>query len=226
MAPPPSGPPGGHGGRRGGRRRTTVLIVIAVVIVVGVVVAWVVSATGGDGKDKKSPSESTAGSPSPSLSLPSGLPSLPTSLPSVVPSLPTDLPTDLVPSGLESLVPTLGADQVPYYMLRKGDCFDTDTALPGQAAKRPCTAPHDAEVVRIAELNGTYTTDAALKKAASALCAASLERKAARQAAGTVRNTLVQYPDSRSYKIGIDNVACSLAADVGKGTDRLNKPLK
>ncbi|MEV5791941.1 hypothetical protein [Streptomyces sp. NPDC052192] len=206
------------------------LIVIAVIVVVGVVVAVAVAATGGGGDDKKAPTESTASSPSQSLSLPSGLPSLPTNLPtalpSVVPSLPTDLPTDLVPSGLESLVPTLAADEVPYYMLRKGDCFDTDAALPGQAAKRSCTEPHDAEVVKIAELNGTYTTDATLKKAASALCKAPLERKAAAQAAGTVRNTLVQYPDTGSYKIGIDNVACSLAATVGKGPGRLAARLK
>ncbi|MCX4913009.1 hypothetical protein [Streptomyces sp. NBC_00687] len=206
------------------------LIVIAVIVVVGVVVAVAVAATGGGGDDKKAPTESTASSPSPSLSLPSGLPSLPTNLPttlpSVVPSLPTDLPTDLVPSGLESLVPTLAADAVPYYMLRKGDCFDTDAALPGQAAKRSCTEPHDAEVVKIAELNGTYTTDATLKKAASALCKAPLERKAAAQTAGTVRNTLVQYPDTGSYKIGIDNVACSLAATVGKGPGRLTARLK
>lgn len=206
------------------------LIVIAAIVVVGVVVAVAVAAGGGGGDDKKAPTASTASSPSPSLSLPSGLPSLPTNLPtalpSVVPSLPTGLPTDLVPSGLESLVPTLAADEVPYYMLRKGDCFDTDAALPGQAAKRSCTEPHDAEVVKIAELNGTYTTDATLKKAASALCKAPLERKAAVQAAGTVRNTLVQYPDTGSYKIGIDNVACSLAAKVGKGPGRLTARLK
>lgn len=205
------------------------LIVIAVIVVVGVVVAIAAAATGGGGDDKKAPTETTASSPSspsPSLSLPSELPSLPTELPSAVPSLPTELPTGLVPSGLESLVPTLAADEVPYYMLRKGDCFDTDAALPGQAAKRSCTEPHDAEVVKIAELNGTYTTDATLKKAASALCKAPLERKAADQAAGTVRNTLVQYPDTGSYRIGIDNVACSLAANVGKGAGRLSKPLK
>ncbi|MET7385921.1 hypothetical protein ACFYPT_22810 [Streptomyces sp. NPDC005529] len=202
------------------------------IVVVGVVVAVAVAATGGGGDDKKAPTESTASSPSspsspsPSLSLPSELPSLPTELPSAVPSLPTELPTGLVPSGLESLVPTLAADEVPYYMLRKGDCFDTDAALPGQAAKRSCTEPHDAEVVKIAELNGTYTTDATLKKAASALCKAPLERKAADQAAGTVRNTLVQYPDTGSYRIGIDNVACSLAANVGKGAGRLSTPLK
>ncbi|MER5471001.1 hypothetical protein ABZX90_19970 [Streptomyces sp. NPDC002935] len=196
------------------------------IVGVGVIVAVAVAATGGGGKDKKSPTESTGRSPSPSLSLPSGLPSLPSGLPSVVPSLPSDLPTGLVPSDLQSFFPSLADDEVPYYMLQKGDCFDTDDGLPGQAVERSCTEPHDAEVVKVAELNGTYTTNAALKKAASALCEATLKRKAADQAAGTVRDTVVQYPDVGGYKIGIDKVACSLAADVGKGTHKLTEPLR
>ncbi|MFD9459509.1 hypothetical protein [Streptomyces sp. NPDC060027] len=201
------------------------------IVGIGVIVAVAVAATGGGTKDKKTPTESTGRSPSPSLSLPSALPSLPSGLPSVVPSLPSDLPTELVPTelvptDLESFLPSLADDAVPYYMLQKGDCFDTDDGLPGQAVKRPCTEPHDAEVVKVAELNGAYTTNAALKKAASTLCQGPLERKAAGQAAGTVRDTLVQYPDTGGYKIGIDKVACSLAADVGKGTHKLTKPLK
>jgi len=35
----------------------------------------------------------------------------------------------------------------------------------------------------------------------------------------------VQYPDSSGYEIGIDKVACSLAADIGEGTHKLTKPL-
>jgi hypothetical protein len=197
-----------------------------VIVGVGIIVAVAVAATGGGGKGKKSPTESTERSPGPSLSLPSGFPSLPSSLPSVVPSLPSDLPTGLVPSDLRSLFPSLADDEVPYYLLRKGDCFDTDDALPGQAARRECTQPHDAEVVKVSELNGTYTTEAALKKAASALCKAPLEQKATYQAAGTVRETLVQYPDTGSYETGIDKVTCSLAAGVGKGTHKLTGPLK
>jgi hypothetical protein len=201
--------------------------VLALLVTVGAIAAVALAATGGDGKeDKKSPTESSRStSPGPSLNIPSGLPSLPSEVPSVVPTLPSEVPSGVVPSGLQSLVPTLADDEVPYYMLNKGDCFDTDDSLPGQAAKRSCSTPHDAEVVKVAELNGTYTTDAALKKAASALCQAPLERKAAKQAAGTVRGTLVQYPDSNGYKIGIDNVACSLAADIGGGTHKLTKPL-
>jgi hypothetical protein len=198
-----------------------------VIVGVGVIVVVAAAAAGGGGKDKKSPTESTGRSPSPSLSLPSELQSLlPSGLPSVVPSLPSDLPSGLVPSDLRSFLPSLADDEVPYYMLRKGDCFDADESLPGQAVKRRCTQPHDAEVVKVSELNGTYTTNAALKKAASALCKAPLERKAAGQAAGTVRDTLVQYPDTGGYRTGIDKVACSLAADIGKGTHKLTRPLK
>ncbi|MET8410427.1 hypothetical protein ABZV34_20410 [Streptomyces sp. NPDC005195] len=203
---------------------------LVAVVVLAAVVAVILSAGGGSDKpDRKGPTESGSGtknSPSPSLSLPSELPSeLPSALPSEFPSeLPSGLLSDL-PSGLQSLVPHLANDEVPYYMLGTGDCFDSSAARPGQAVKRSCGAPHDAEVVKVSELNGTYSTDAALKKAASALCAAPLERKAAQQPAGTVRGTLVQYPDSSTYRTGIDKVACSLAADIGDGTHRLTAPL-
>ncbi|MFE4546022.1 hypothetical protein [Streptomyces sp. NPDC056785] len=214
-------------------------------VALGAVVVVILLAGGGDDKPgKKGPAGSTGGtasSPSPSLNLPSGLPSrLPSELPSELPSglpsgLPSELPSGLpsgllsglpsdLSSGLQSLVPDL-ADEVPYYMLTTGDCFDTSEARPGQAAKRRCGTPHDAEVVKVAELDGAYSTDAALKKAASALCEAPLERKAARQSSGTVRGTLVQYPDPDTYGTGIDKVTCSLAADIGDGTHRLTAPL-
>ncbi|WP_369240426.1 hypothetical protein AB5J56_39715 [Streptomyces sp. R21] len=192
------------------------------IVAVGVVVAVVLVTTRGDGSpgDKKSPSASSAstkGSPTPSLSIPS-------ELPSVTPTLPSEVPSG-VPSDLQSLFPSLASDQIPYYTLKSGDCFDTDDKRPGQATKRSCTKPHDAEVVKVTELQGSYTTDAALKKAASALCEKPLNRKAAKQPSATVRGTLVQYPDSTGYKIGIDNVACSLSGDVGAGDHKLTKPL-
>ncbi|MFD3376823.1 MULTISPECIES: hypothetical protein [unclassified Streptomyces] len=197
------------------------LLVLAVIVTLGAGSAVALVATSGDGSSgKKSPSEndSTAGGlPTPSLSIPSELPSLPTGVPS---RLPSDVPTDL-----DSLLPSLAGDDVPYYMLQTGDCFNIDDTKPGQAAKRSCRAAHDAEVVKVAELEGTYTTDAALKKAASALCAKPLDTKAAKQPAGTVRGTLVQYPDPTGFKLGIDKVACSLAADVGAGKRKLTKPL-
>jgi hypothetical protein len=193
-----------------------------VIVAVGAVAAVVLVATSGDGSSgKKTPAESSATTgrlPSPSLSIPS-------ELPSELPSLPTEVPSNL-PSDLESLLPSPAGDEVPYYMLQTGDCFNIDDSRPGQATKRSCGAAHDAEVVKVAELEGTYTTDAALKKAASDLCAKPLDTKAAKQPAGTVRGTLVQYPDPTGFELGIDNVACSLAADVGEGNRKLTKPLK
>ncbi|MFC9843167.1 hypothetical protein [Streptomyces sp. NPDC127595] len=205
---------------------------LAVLVGLGIIVAVaLVTTNGGGDEDKKSPSESggSTRSPTPSFSIPSAfpseLPSLPSELPSGLPSeFPSGLPSEL-PSGLESLFSNLAEDEMPFYLLRTGDCFDTSDGQPGQAAKRSCAAPHDAEVVKVAELNGSYTTDAALQKAASTLCEAPLERKAAQQPAGTIRGTLVQYPDPGSYQIGIDKVACSLAADIGSGTHKLTEPL-
>jgi len=125
--------------------------VLAVIVAVGAIVAVTVVAGGGDGKQAtKSPNESsgsTRRSPSPSQSLPSELPSLPSAVPSAAPTLPSEAPSGVVPSELQSLLPTLASDEVPYYMLKKGDCFDTNDGRPGQAAKRSCTKPHDAEVV-------------------------------------------------------------------------------
>lgn len=196
-------------------------------LVVGAAVAAIVLMASGNDDDSPGdkPSASASSSPRPTLSLPTELPSkLPTKLPTQLPSqFPTDLPSEF-PSGLESLIPSFASDEVPYYMLRTGDCFDTDVDRPGQAAKRSCGKPHDAEVVKIAELEGDYTTDTALKKAASDLCERTLDSKAADQPGGTVRGILVQYPDPAGYRLGIDNVACSLAADT-EGTRKLTAPL-
>ncbi|WAL93622.1 hypothetical protein [Streptomyces sp. Je 1-369] len=220
--PPPGGPPG---------RRNGLFVLLAVIVALGAVAAVVLLTTGDDGDGKKEPVESgssTGRDPTPSLSIPSEVPDeLPTGLPSDVPSLPTDFPTlpTEFPSDLDSVVPSPADDPVPYYLLRRGDCFNVDSSRPGQAAKRSCNEPHDAEVVEFAELKGSYGTDAALKKAAAALCERPLERKARSQPSGTVRGTLVQYPDATGYKVGIDNVACSLAGDSGSGKHKLTKPL-
>ncbi|MDQ1040399.1 hypothetical protein QFZ75_006815 [Streptomyces sp. V3I8] len=198
------------------------LLLLAVIVGLGAVAAAVLMVTGRDGSSGgKSPERRGSGterSPSPS-------PSIPSQLPSELPSLPSGGPSEL-PSGLESLLPSRASDEVPYYMLRTGDCFDADEGRPGRAVKRPCTGKHDAEVVKVAELEGAYTTDAALEKAASDLCQEFLDTKAAEQPAGTVRGTLVQYPDPAGFGVGIDNVACSLAADIGEGNRKLTGPLK
>ncbi|MFD5075158.1 hypothetical protein [Streptomyces sp. NPDC058371] len=205
---------------------------IAAVVALGVVVAvLLVTSGGGDSTDRKSPTETsrnTGRSPTPSLSIPSELPTeLPSNLPSELPSgFPSDFPSDLpssVPSDLATLFANPAGDELPYYTLKSGDCFDTTDSRPGQAATRACRSPHDAEVVKVAELDGTYKTDAALRKAASALCEKPLARKAADQPTGAVRGNLVQYPDPSAYRIGIDTVVCSLAADLG--SRQLTRPL-
>lgn len=232
LPPEPPEQPGGPGGHRGpGRRPSPLLILIVAIVALGAVAAVVLMFSGSDNSPDKNPPESSrssSGTPEPSFSipteLPTRLPTLPSEFPTELPSeFPTELPSEF-PSGLESLIPLAG-DEVPYYMLRTGDCFDTDAAHPGQAAKRACDDPHDAEVVKVAELEGLYATDEALKKAASALCRPALERAAAEQPAGTVNGSVVQYPDTASYRLGIDNVACSLAAGLGSDTRELTAPL-
>lgn len=84
-------------------------------------------------------------------------------------------------------------------LLRKGDCFNADAAHPGQAAKRACGGPHDAELVNVAELEGDYATGGALKDAASALRRPTLERNAAGQPADTARGSLLRYPATAGH---------------------------
>lgn len=197
------------------------------IVVLGAVAARaLVATTANDSPGTKSPTESggSTGRPAlPSLSIPTELPSgLPSNL------LPTELPSGLpseLPSGLESLFAAPAGDELPYCMLTATDCFDADAARPGQAAKRSCRSPHDAEVVKVAELEGTYTNDTAHKEAASELCERTLERRAAQQPAGTVRGILVQYPDPASDRLGLDKVTCSLAAESGSGDRELTGPL-
>ncbi|MDW4910747.1 hypothetical protein RB628_36855 [Streptomyces sp. ADMS] len=197
----------------------------------GAVIAVVLLASGDEVTPEQNPPESSqdaSSTPEPSFSFPTELPTKLPTLPSEFPTgLPTEFPTDLpseFPSDLESLIPLAG-DEVPYHMLRTGDCFDIDAAHPGQAAKRACDGPHDAEVVEVAELEGGYTTDTALRNAASALCRPILKREAAEQPEGAVRGSLVQYPDTVGYRLGIDNVVCSLAAGPGSGPRKLTGPL-
>ncbi|GAA3888684.1 hypothetical protein GCM10023084_46480 [Streptomyces lacrimifluminis] len=236
LPPVPPEPPDSPGGHRGsGGRPRPLFILLAAIGAVGVIAAVVLMVSGGDDTPDKNPpgnSQSPGRTPEPSFSIPTELPTrLPTKLPTLPSGLPTELPTEFptdlpseFPSGLESLVPLAG-DEMPYYMLRTGDCFDADAAHPGQAAKRACDDPHDAEVVKVAELAGGFATDAALKDAAAELCRPALERVAAEQPAGSVKGSLVQYPDTSGYRLGIDNVACSLATDLGSDTRKLTTPL-
>ncbi|RSS36079.1 hypothetical protein [Streptomyces sp. WAC08241] len=99
---------------------------------------------------------------------------------------------------------------VSFEALRVGDCFDIDRDAPGTAVRRPCDAPHSAELVARPRLTGRYATDRAVREAATELCREPLRRKAARQPFGTRWTTFVQYPYRTSHLLGSDTVACSL----------------
>ena len=97
-----------------------------------------------------------AKSPSPSAS------SVPT------PSLPSDLPTPSF-SGLPSfnpsdLFPDPTSTEIPYVVLKPGQCFDTpglDDSV-DQVETVSCSKPHDGEVISNAKLSGTFTTESEL----------------------------------------------------------------
>ncbi|NGO81916.1 hypothetical protein G6045_40695, partial [Streptomyces sp. YC504] len=234
--PPPGGgygPPGEPPDGGGPGRRTGLLVLLAVIVAVGVIAAVFLVATGdgNGGGDGENPDPSATKKPTPSLSIPSELPTgIPTDLPTGLPTgFPTDLPTGLptdIPTALPTDFASPAGDETPYFLLAAGDCFDVGTSAQGYAVRKSCTSAHDAEVVKIAELEGTYGTEQAIRSAASKLCQGPLDTKAAKQPAGTVRGTLVQYPDPTGFQTGIDSVACSLSGDTKAGGRKLTKPLK
>ncbi|MFI6937990.1 hypothetical protein ACIBI4_01850 [Streptomyces sp. NPDC050418] len=229
FGPPPGfGPPGEPPG--GPRRRAGLLALLAAIVAVGAIAAVVLFVTGEDGDpgDGKSPTASATKKPTPSLSVPSELPTdIPTEVPSGLPSgLPTDIPTDFPSSFPSDFASPAPVGETPYFLLKAGDCFDVGKQAQGYAIKKSCTKAHDAEIVKIGELKGSYTSSTAIRNAATNLCQGPLDRKAARQPRGTVRGTLVQYPDTSGFKAGIDSVACSLSGDTKAGGRKLTGPLK
>ncbi|MGW0119929.1 hypothetical protein [Streptomyces sp. NPDC003327] len=141
------------------------------------------------------------------------------------PSRPTASRTPASPAPTTSATGGSGSGPaVSYDVLRVGDCFDMDRDAPGTVVRRPCDAPHDAEVVARPRLPGPYADDPAVREAATQLCRLPLRLKAERQPAGTRWTTFVQYPYRTSYLLGSDTAACSLAAPSGDGTG-LTRPL-
>lgn len=205
----PPGPPGG-----GGNGKTIAAIIGGGAVVLAAVITFIVinnSDDGGSNNNRaQSPGSSAGATPSESAS--------PT--PSYEPT-PTATPTD---SDFESSLPTPGAGKIPFYLMKPGDCYDRPAGGGGNNDKASCSGPHDAEVVTTHRLASGLTTETDIRSKASSLCRNELERKAARQPAGTAEGTYVQYPTLQGYKIGIKTISCSLAGN-STGTKKLTRPL-
>ncbi|MFE0190015.1 hypothetical protein [Streptomyces sp. NPDC058989] len=197
----PPGPPGG-----GGNGKVIAAIIGAGAVALAAVITFVVIANDDDDDNNRarpasssSPSATPSDSASPSPSESSGA---------------TDYGS----------TPTPTSSTIPFYLLKVGDCYDLPKDGRGNNDAASCDGPHDAEVVTTHRLGTGLTTESEIKDKASALCRNELERKAARQPAGTAEGTYVQYPSLKGYKFGIKSVSCSLMGN-RSGTKKLTKPL-
>lgn len=213
-------PPGSPGGG-GGNGKIIAAIIAGGAVVLAVVITLVVVNTGDSGTHRAQPSASrTPVTPSGDASATPTDEAGPTTTPTYGPD-PTGTPTD---SDFASGMPTPSNGKLPFYLLKVGDCYDLPAGGGGNNDAASCNGPHDAEVVTTHRLDAGLTTESAIKGKASSLCGGELERKAARQPAGTTRGTYIQYPSLSGYKLGIKSVSCSLMAD-RTGTKKLTKPL-
>ncbi|MEV7468294.1 hypothetical protein AB0O20_17585 [Streptomyces kronopolitis] len=212
----PPGPPGG-----GGNGKVIAAIIAGGALVLAVVITLVVVNTGDSGSNRAQPSASqTLATPSGDASATPTYGPDPTKTPTYGPD-PSGTPTD---SDFASGMPRPSDGKLPFYLLKVGDCYDLPAGGGGNNDAASCRGPHDAEVVTTHRLDAGLTTESAIKGQASSLCRGELERKAARQPAGTTRGTYIQYPSLSGYKLGIKSVSCSLMAD-RTGTKKLTKPL-
>ncbi|MEU5211183.1 hypothetical protein [Streptomyces sp. NPDC020742] len=200
----PPGPPNG-----GGNGKLIAAIIAGGAVVLAAVITVIVVANSDDsGKHQAQPSSSQSALSSPSSSE-TGYPS------------PSESATG---SDDDSATPSPSSSKIPYYLLQTGDCYDRTADGGGYNEEASCNGPHDAEVVTTHRLEAGLSTESEIKRKASSLCRDELERKAARQPAGTVEGTFVQFPSINGYKLGIKSVSCSLTAN-STGTRKLTKPL-
>ncbi|MGG7570268.1 hypothetical protein [Streptomyces sirii] len=173
------------------------------------VITFVVIANDDDGNNNRARTSSSS---------PSATPSESTS-PSAYPS-----PSESADGTDSSGTPSPSSSQIPFYLLKVGDCYDLAKDGGGNNDAASCDGPHDAEVVTTHRLGTGLTTESEIKDKAASLCRNELERKATRQPAGTAEGTYVQYPSLKGYKFGIKSVSCSLMGN-RTGTKKLTKPL-
>ncbi|MFF4607134.1 hypothetical protein ACFY12_30920 [Streptomyces sp. NPDC001339] len=203
QAPPP-GPPGG-----GGNGKVIAAIIGGGAVVLAAVITVIVMVNSGDDSTNRAQPSSSSSATASTSATPSAYPSSPG------PSAGRDDET----SG-----PTPSSSTIPFYRLRAGDCFDRPVDGSGKNTAMSCDGPHDAEVVTTHQLESGLTTQSEIQRKAASLCLGDLQRKAARQPAGTAEGSYYQFPTVDSYQFGTRFVSCSLMAD-RTGTKKLTKPL-
>ncbi|MCQ4081484.1 hypothetical protein NGB36_12955 [Streptomyces sp. RB6PN25] len=125
--------------------------------------------------------------------------------------------------------PSSSATPPPYVALKPGTCFDTP-GLNSHVARetvRPCTAPHDAEVISDETLTGSFATEKQLQVKVLALCDPDTrQRMRSIPENGRSYYAYAIYPSLSTYQVqGEDTVSCALtlsnSTDGKQLTDRL-----
>ncbi|MEY9843439.1 hypothetical protein [Streptacidiphilus sp. MAP5-3] len=138
----------------------------------------------------------------------------------------TPSPTKATPTPIPSPTPSL-PNTFAYISLQPGDCFDSPafTRTLSLLAKRPCTAPHDAEVTQLATLPSGLSSYPAIVSRALTLCEPIDAAAYRRQSGGTALQYYELYPTLADYQAGRHTVTCALSGGSYQGARKLTAPL-
>ncbi|AZM45511.1 hypothetical protein DMB38_06415 [Streptomyces sp. WAC 06738] len=118
---------------------------------------------------------------------------------------------------------------IPYVVLRTGECFDhpsLDTSVES-VETRPCTGPHDGEVIANRTLSGDFPDGDALDDQALGLCRRAAEEKLETMPAdGRHYFYYAMYPTMTTYEYqSQDEISCALTLSTEPDGPKLTGPL-
>ncbi|MFF7727972.1 hypothetical protein [Streptomyces sp. NPDC008001] len=203
MPPPPSG---GNGAK-------VAAFVIGGVLLVGLVVGGIMLASGGGGKDKPVAKPKSSASPS-----------LAPSAPAVDPDGPGNDPSRPDPSA-SSGAPSVA--RVPYVVLKPGQCFDHPRMSAGltEVKTKPCSGPHDGEVIANETLTGKFDSELDIQTKAREMCKKDAQDRMRSITDGKNYYSYVLYPTPLTYSRGQDQITCSMTLSISQGGQKMDKPL-
>ncbi|MBF6046841.1 hypothetical protein GO001_16640 [Streptomyces sp. NRRL B-1677] len=206
--PPPPPPSGNKGAKVAG-------FVIGGVLVLGLLVGGFMLATSGSKGDDK---PSAKGS-----STPSAAPSAPSAAPGGIGGPGAD-PSNPDPSASSS---SPSVSRVPYVVLKPGQCFDHPRMSLGltEVKTKPCTGPHDGEVIANETLTGKFDSELDIQTKARDMCKKDAQDRMRSITDGKNYYSYVLYPTPVTYSRGQDQITCSMTLSVSQGGQKMDKPL-
>lgn len=118
---------------------------------------------------------------------------------------------------------------LPFVALDDGVCFDHPELDPAvrEVVERPCTQPHDGEVIGSRRLTGDFSSDRELRKEALRLCGEDVrQRMRDIPEDGRQYYNYALYPSLPTYeRQGEDRVSCALTLSDGPGGRKLTSAL-